>query len=282
MKIGIHAYMWCTAWSNKELYIMEEAQKNGLDFLEIPLMKLEDFDAKAVLQHKKEVGIDLVTSNVLLADEHDITSKNPEYRRNGIEYLKKCVDATNAIESDCFSGVIYGQYNRPCSLPPTEDDWKWSAEGLHEVGEYAKAKGVTLGIEPVTRYESNLINTCEQAMHLLDMVGLDNVTVHLDSYHMNVEEKSFYEATKAAKGRLCHYHMCEGDRGTPGTGHVDWDGIFRALKEDGYNGRIGMEGFSGVTDNMNTWVWRQLSPSPEAYLQEGIKFLKSMMAKYEF
>lgn len=281
MKIGIHAYMWCTAWNNDQLYIMDEVKKNGLDFLEIPLMVLEDFDAAAVLKKKKEVGIDLCTSNVILAPERDITSTNPEFRRNGIEYLKKCVDATNAIESDCFSGVIYSRYCKADRLP-TPDDWKWSAEGLREVGEYAKEKGVTLGLEPVTRYESNLLNTCEQTMRLLDMIGLDNVTVHLDTYHMNVEEKDFYKATKQAKGRLCHYHMCEGDRGIPGTGHVDWDGVFRALKEDGYNGRIGMEGFSGVTDNMSTWVWRELSPSPDAYLQEGIKFLKSMIAKYEF
>lgn len=280
MKIGIHAYMWCTAWNNDQLYIMDEVKKNGLDFLEIPLMVLEDFDPKAALKKKKEVGIDLVTSNVILAPERDITSKNPEFRRNGIEYLKKCVDATNAIESDCFSGVIYSQYCKANALP-TPDDWKWSAEGLHEVGLYAKEKGVTLGLEPVTRYESNLLNTCEQTMHLLDMIGLDNVTVHLDTYHMNVEEKDFYKATKQAKGRLCHYHMCEGDRGTPGTGHVDWDGVFRALKEDSYNGRIGMEGFSGITENMSTWVWRQLSPSPEAYLQEGIQFLKGMIAKYD-
>ena len=113
------------------------------------------------------------------------------------------------------------------------------------------------------------------------MVGLDNVKVHPDTYHMNVEEKSFYDATKMLKGRICHYHMCECDRGIPGTGHVDWDGIFRALKEIGYNGRIGMEGFSDITDNMSTWVWRKLAPSGDVFLREGIKFLRQMIKKYE-
>jgi D-psicose/D-tagatose/L-ribulose 3-epimerase len=118
-------------------------------------------------------------------------------------------------------------------------------------------------------------------MRLLDMVGLDNVQAHLDTYHMNVEEKSFYEATKLAKGRLCHYHFCENDRGIPGSGHVDWDGIFQALKENDYHGRVGMEGFSDITDNMSTWVWRKLAPSGDVFLREGVKFLKAMIAKYD-
>ena len=279
MKLGIHAYAWCTEWSNETLWILDTVKKENLDFLELPLTKLDDFDPKAVLKRKNEVGIDVVTSNVILADEHDITSKNPEYRKAGIVFLKRCVDATAEVESDSFSGVIYGQYCKATQMP-TEDDWKWSAEALRIVGEYARQYGITLGVEPVTRYESNLINTSEQAIRLLDMVGLDNMKVPLDTYHMNVEERRFYEATKLAKGRLCHYHMCENDRGIPGTGHVDWDGVFRALKENDYHGRIGMEGFSDLTDDMSTWVWRKLAPSGDVFLREGIAFLRKKITEY--
>ena len=279
MELGIHAYAWCSEWSNKTLGILDTAKKENLDFLEIPLMKLEDFDPKAVLKRKNEVGIDVVTSNVILADKHDVTSKDPANRKNGIDYLKRCVDATAAVEADCFSGVIYSQYCKATELP-TDDDWKWSAEALRTVGEYAQQYNMTLGLEPVTRYESNLLNTCEQAVRLIDMVGLDNIKVHPDTYHMNVEEKDFYEATMLTKGRLCHYHMCENDRGIPGTGHVDWDGVFRALKELDYHGRIGMEGFSDITDNMSTWVWRKLAPSGDVFLREGIAFLRKKIAEY--
>lgn len=280
MKIGIHAYAWCTEWSNKTLDILDTAKKEDLDFVEIPMMMIDKFDAKAILQRKNDVGIDVVTSTVITQPEMDVTSTNPEFRKNGLDFLKRCVDNTAAVETDCFSGVLYGRYCK-ADVMPTQDDWKWSAEAMHTLGEYAKQYGITIGLEPVTRYESNLINTCEQALHLCDMVGLDNVMVHLDTYHMNVEEKSFYEATKLAKGRLCHYHMCEGDRGIPGTGHVDWDGVFRALKENDYHGRIGMEGFSDCTDNMSTWVWRKLAPSGDVFLHEGIKFLREMVKKYD-
>lgn len=280
MKIGIHAYEWCSEWNNNTLSIIDRTKEYGFDFLEIPLMVIDKFDAKAVKARLDKVGIEAVTSTVLLG-ETDITSDDPAIRKKGVAYLKRCVDATRDIGSDSFSGVIYSQYLKPAKRAPTEDTWKYAADCLGEVARYAKPYGINLGCEPVTRYESYLLNTCEQAIRLIDLVGEDNVKVHLDTYHMNVEERSFYEATKLAKGRLMHYHMCENDRGIPGTGHVDWDGIFRALSENDYHGRIGMEGFSDVTDNMSTWVWRKLAPDGDTFVRQGLAFLRSMAKKYK-
>jgi D-psicose/D-tagatose/L-ribulose 3-epimerase len=112
------------------------------------------------------------------------------------------------------------------------------------------------------------------------LLAEDNVFVHLDTYHMNIEEKSFYEATRKANKKLIHYHLCENDRGIPGTGLVDWDGIFRALKEIDYFGFAALESFVDSTDNMNTWVWRQLAPDGDTLLQEGVAFIRRMQAKY--
>jgi D-psicose/D-tagatose/L-ribulose 3-epimerase len=134
--------------------------------------------------------------------------------------------------------------------------------------------------EPVNRYETYLINTCDQALKMIDLIAEDNVFVHLDTYHMNIEEKSFYEATRKANKKLIHYHLCENDRGIPGTGLVDWDGIFRALKEIDYFGFAALESFVDSTDNMNTWVWRQLAPDGDTLLQEGVAFIRRMQAKY--
>ena len=117
---------------------------------------------------------------------------------------------------------------------------------------------VIIGLEPVNRYETYVVNTCEQALKLRDMIGEENVKIHLDTYHMNIEEKSFYEATKLAGENLIHYHLCENDRGIPGTGLVNWDEIFEALSEIGYKGYAALESFVDTTDNMSTWVWRQL------------------------
>jgi len=109
---------------------------------------------------------------------------------------------------------------------------------------------------------------------------MENVGVHLDTYHMNIEEKSFPEAVRQAGSKLMHIHLCENDRGIPGTGLVDWEGLFRALGELNYQGYAALESFVDVTDNMNTWVWRQLAPDGDTLIREGAAFIRSMREKH--
>lgn len=279
MKLGIHAYAWCSQWSNDTLHLIDRTQKMGMDFIEIPLMVLETIDTKAIRNRLTTNSFNAVTSTVLLGDT-DITSGDPAIRQKGIQYLKKCVQATYEIGTTSFSGVIYSQHVKPTQTMPTEQTWQYSADALREVAVYAKQYGVTLGIEPVNRYESYLINTCEQATRLIDMIGESNVKIHLDSYHMNIEEKDFYQATILAGQDLIHYHLCENDRGIPGTGLVNWDDIFRALGEINYTGFAALECFVNLTNNMNTWVWRKLAPDGDTLLRDGVAFIRKMMDKY--
>lgn len=279
MKLGIHAYAYCSQWSNETLDLIDRVKNLGLDFIELPLMVLEDFDVETVSKRLKKVGLDIVTSTVLFEDT-DITSDIAEIRAKGVEYLKACVKATHDVGGTSFSGVIYSQHTKATRDRPTEQTWRKSAECLKEVAKYAKPLGVTIALEPVNRYETYLINTCEQALKLIDMIEEDNMRIHLDTYHMNIEEKSFYEATKLAGDKLIHYHLCENDRGIPGTGLVDWDEIFKALSEIDYQGYAALESFVDMTDNMNTWVWRQLAPSGDVLIKEGAAFIRNMQEKY--
>jgi D-psicose/D-tagatose/L-ribulose 3-epimerase len=279
MKLGIHAYAWCSQWSNETLHLIDRIKEFDLDFIEIPLMVLETFDAEAVRERLESVGLGAVTSTVLLGDT-DITSEDPAIRKKGTDYLLDCVRATASIGATSFSGVIYSQHVKPASARPTAEAWKYSADCLREAAELGQELGVLIGLEPVNRYETYLVNTCEQGLRLKEMIGLDNVKIHLDTYHMNIEEKSFYDATRLAGDDLIHYHLCENDRGIPGTGLVDWDGIFRALAEIGYTGNAALESFVDITDNMNTWVWRQLAPDGDTLLRKGVTFIREKQAEY--
>jgi len=279
MKLGIHAYAWCSQWTNDELDLIDRVKKMGLDFIEIPLMVLETFDAAAIKDRLNAVGLESVTSTVLL-DGTDITNEDPQIRENGVKYLKDCVKASSEIGAKSFSGVIYSQHVKSLPNRPEEILWQYSADALRTVAQFAKGLDVKIGLEPVNRYETCLVNTSEQALRLIEMIGEDNVMVHLDTYHMNIEEKSFYDATKLAGDRLIHYHLCENDRGIPGTGLVDWDGIFRALAEIKYNGYAALESFVDCTDNMSTWVWRQLAPSGDDLLKEGVAFIREQQKKF--
>lgn len=279
MKLGIHAYAWCSQWSNDTLHLIDRVKGLGLDFIEIPLMVLETFDAAAVRERLIDADLAICTSTVLLGDT-DITHDDPVIRRKGISNLKACVKATHDVGAVNLSGVIYSQHIKPAKARPTEETWQFSADALREVAVYAKEMGVNLGLEPVNRYETYLVNTCAQALELKDRIGMDNIKIHLDTYHMNVEEKSFYDATKLAGKDLIHYHLCENDRGIPGTGLVDWDGIFRALSEMRYEGNAALESFVDLTDNMTTWVWRELAKDGDTLVREGVGFIRSMMMKH--
>jgi D-psicose/D-tagatose/L-ribulose 3-epimerase len=279
MKLGIHAYAWCSKWSNDTLHLIDRTKQLELDFIELPLMVLASFDSAAVKERLTNVGIDACTSTVLFADT-DITSSDAVVRRNGIEYLKACVRATADIGATNFSGVIYSQHVKNATSSPSLVEWGYAADCLRDVARYAQEYGVQIGLEPVNRYETYLINTVEQVKRLKAMVGEPNIKIHLDSYHMNIEEKSFYDATMLAGEDLIHYHLCENDRGIPGTGLVDWEGIFRALGEINYQGNVSLESFVDITDNMNTWVWRQLAPDGDTLVREGVRFIRMMQKKY--
>lgn len=279
MKLGIHAYAWCSQWTNETLDLIDRVKNLGLDFIEIPLMCLDTFDARAIKDRLERVGLGAVTSTVLLNDT-DITSEDPVVRAKGVEYLKDCVRATSDIGATSFSGVIYSQHIKVIDDRPSEQLWQYSADSLRPAAQMASDLGVLVGLEPVNRYETCLINTCEQAIRLKEMIGEDSIKIHLDTYHMNIEEKSFYEATKLAGQDLIHYHLCENDRGIPGTGLVDWDGIFQALSEINYRGNAALESFVECTDNMSTWVWRQLAPSGDTLLREGVEFIRKKQKQW--
>jgi len=279
MKLGIHAYAWCSQWSNETLDLIDRTKNLGMDFIEISLMVLDTFDAPAIKERLQKVGLGAVTSTVLLGDT-DITSDDADIRARGVDYLKACVKATSDIGAQNFSGVVYSQFVKPSIQRPTEQTWQYSADCLRDAARFAKDLGANIGLEPVNRYETYLVNTCDQALKLKEMIGEDNIKIHLDTYHMNIEEKSYYEATIKAGKDLIHYHLCENDRGIPGTGLVNWDEIFKALAEIDYQDNAALESFVDATDNMNTWVWRQLAPDRDTLLREGVAFIRKMQKKY--
>lgn len=281
MNLGVHAYAWTPEWNNSQLGLIQRCAGLGLDLIEIPLMRLDLCDPAAIRAECQRVGIKVCTSTVL-NEKTDLTASDPAVRRNGVAYLKDCVRATAEMGGATFSGVIYSAIGKKSDTRPTGREWEYSAAGLKEVCRYARDLGVTVGLEPVNRYETYLVNTAEQAVRLTQMIDEPNAAVHLDTYHMNIEEKDFYQATKTAGERLCHYHLCENDRGVPGTGLVDWEGIFRALGELNYRGNAALESFVEVSDNMReaTCIWRDLAPSGDVLVKEGAKFIRSLERKY--
>lgn len=277
MKLGIHAMAWTPHWSDDSLPLIDRVADLGLDFIEIPLMGIDDVHPGPIRVRLDGAGIDVVTSTVL-SESTDITSPDPAVRAAGLAYLRRCVEVTAELGAPQFSGVIYGMHGKRPRERPGQQEWEWSAECLARLAEYAAEAGITLGLEPVNRYESPLINTCEQALRLAEMIGAANIKIHLDTYHMNIEEKSWGDPVALAGERLCHFHLCENDRGIPGSGLVDWEELFGALGKLHYEGYAGLESFVDVSGDMvaGTCVWRDLAPSGDVLVNEGTAFLRRL------
>jgi D-psicose/D-tagatose/L-ribulose 3-epimerase len=281
MKLGIHAMAWTPYWSDESIPLIDRVAALGLDFLEIPLMDVGDVHPAPIRRRLDAADVDVVTSTVL-SEATDITSTDAEIRAAGLAYLRRCVDVTAELGATQFSGVIYAMHGKRPRGRPGEQDWAWSAECLAATAEHAARNGIAIGIEPVNRYESALVNTCEQAVRLADLIGASNVRIHLDTYHMNIEEKGWAEPVLLAGDRLCHFHLCENDRGIPGSGLVDWEELFGALARIGYAGYAGLESFVDVSDDMvaGTCVWRDLAPSGDVLVRDGTAFLRDLAHRH--
>ncbi len=281
LRYAVHAYAWTNSWSNDTLDIIDKAKALGFDLVEVPLMEIDKVDAAAIKARADDVGIALCTSTAC-SEATDPTGEDDAVRKAGSDYLKQCIKATAEMGGAVFTGVTYSAIERKITGRPGEAYWERAAGVMKEAARYAQDHGVTLGIEAINRYETFLINTTDQALALMQRIDEPNVRVHLDAYHMNIEESDFYGPTKKAAPHLCHFHLSESHRGTPGTGVVDWDGIYKALGETKYDGIVGLESFESVSPAMvaATCMWRSLADSSDQLLRDGLAYLKTLESKH--
>jgi D-psicose/D-tagatose/L-ribulose 3-epimerase len=280
-KFGVDSLIWTEEFTEKDLPLIEKAKSLGFVVMDINISHPERFPVKAVRDRIKETGIEAVTSIGLPADSNPI-DPDSKVRRHAIETLKLMVDINMEIGSKILGGVIYAGWGYLSGKCRTEKEWAWSVQAMKEVGNYAKKKGdLILAVEPVNRFESHFINIAEDAVRYCREVGTGNIKVHLDSFHMIREEMSFREAVKTCgKEYLGYVHVCENNRGIPGTGLVPWKEFFTALREVGYQGPLVIESFDPGFEELNRVcaIWRKFADTGEELAVKGLQNLKRIEA----
>lgn len=241
--LGVHALVWVEGWSELECRrAISLTRQVGFDLIEIPLLEPRQVDSAMTrrLLERHELS---ASCSLGLGFDTDVSSADATIAARGEELLAAAVDVTAAVGASFLGGVVHsamGKYHDP----PTEGGRRNCVEALRRIAERAEAAGITLGVEPVNRYESNLVNTASQALELIDEVGADNLVVHLDTFHMNIEEHDPAGAIRLCGTRLGYVHLGESHRGYLGTGTVDFPALFRALAEARYEGPLTFESFS--------------------------------------
>ncbi len=275
---GVHTSMWTMVWDRQGCErAVAKAASYGMDFLEIALLAPEAVDTAHSRATLEAHGMRAVCS--LGLPEAVWASRNPE---GAVAFLTLALDKTAALGGEALSGVVYGGIGERSGRPPTQDELDNVARALAAAAAHAKSLGLSLGIEPVNRYESHLLNTGWQAVEMIERVGADNIFVHLDTYHMNIEEKGVAQGILDAREHLRYIHLSESDRGTPGAGTVAWDEIFVALRAVGFRGGLAIESFINMPPEIayGLSVWRPVASGEAEVMENGLPFLRNKARQY--
>jgi D-psicose/D-tagatose/L-ribulose 3-epimerase len=217
----------------------------------------------------------------VLPRDASLASYDAAYRANGVAYLKKCIDRTAELGAHAICGPMHSALGFMTGNRRTDKEWNWVVKGLRAVAARAEKRGVCICIEPLNRFETYFLNTLEDSARLVEEVGSPNVKIHFDTFHSNIEEKHQAEALRAAAKHVGHVHISENDRGIPGSGHVDWKGVFKVLKETGYDGWLTIESFAQPEPALAAAaaIWRDPAPSGDVLALEGLRFMKNLARK---
>jgi D-psicose/D-tagatose/L-ribulose 3-epimerase len=259
--IGCHGSVWTGTWDGEGLRkAIEGTAKAGYDLIEFPIFDPDHWDVELTKKLLADNGL-AATASLGLTDDVDISSADPAVVAHGEEHLRKVIDILGALGATHLVGVIYSAM-RKYFRPATPEEVRHSQEALGRLSEYAAAQGVTLGAEVVNRYETNIINTGKRALEFLAGVPGGRVRLHLDTYHMNIEESDMVAPVLDGAAQLTYVHIGESHRGYLGTGTVDFDNFFKALGRIGYDGPIVFESFSSVIVDpamaRSLAIWRNL------------------------
>jgi len=275
MKIGISSFVWVSPFSTENIDILYKAKDFGYDLLEVAVEDASLIDLKKLKQVAREVGLDLTVSGAFGTDR-DISSDQAEYRKIGLSYIKDCIRIANELESPVFGGPLYSAVGktRLVSAEQKAIERQYCLENLYEATKYAAEMGIVLGLEPLNRFETDMINTVDQALALINEIDHPHLKILLDTFHSNIEEKDVIKSIHLLGDKLVHVQGNENDRGTPGTGQVNWIGIRDALNDIGYQGSIVLETFGSPSKELAraASIWRPLAESADILASEGATF----------
>lgn len=254
---------------------MERMSRFGYDGIEVK-GEPDQYDAKKLRELMESYGLEASSIAGMYpwpTDERDLANPDEKVRRRAVEYVRRCVDFASQIGAPLVI-VVPSSVAKVRPLVPVEKEWKLSVNAVREAGKYAQDHGILLAVEPINRYETYLVNTAEQALKFASEVGLENVKIMLDCFHMNIEEADPAAAIRRAGKELIHVHVADSNRQSVGRGHTDFRSIVRALKEIGYNRYLAMEPLPPVADPYMALKGTRAEDIADMYAEECINQLK--------
>jgi D-psicose/D-tagatose/L-ribulose 3-epimerase len=282
MEFGLHAFVWTEGRTQADLEAaLEKTKEAGFDFLELPGLDRKAFDLDRLARRAASLKLKM-TASAGLPPAYDVTSADPEVVKRGEAFLAEAVSVARDLGCSQMSGPIFSAHQKFTRLP-TREGWKTSAGVLARVAEKAKAGGVALCLELVNRYETNLMNTVKQGVQYIKDSGSDNLFLHIDTFHMNIEEADPAQAIRFGKDYIGYFHVGESNRGFLGVGSIDFAPIFDALLDIGYSKNVGVEAFdvNSIGDELKAIcaIWRDVIDDNVAFARHSKTFLDAQVSE---
>ena len=275
--LGVHTLAVAPAWTPAAARgFLPWLKEHGVELMEVPLLRPGEIDADGTRAVASEFGVRLACSLGLPAAIDAV--RDPEA---AVSFLAQALEVAARIEAIALSGVTYGTIGKTSGAPPTARERDAVARVVEGGARAARQRGLRLGIEPCNRYETHLVNTIAAAVEVIERVGAENLFVHPDSYHMNIEEAGMAQGIADAGGHLGYVHASESNRGVPGRGTLDWAGLCRGLAEAEFDGPVVLESFVHLDPDIAAGlaVWRPVAERPEEVIDVGIPFLRERAAE---
>jgi len=245
---------------------IERCADLGYDGVELALRDASQVEVQRIKQRLAATGLEvpcISTGQVFAADHLYFTHPDVVVRDRAVERIIDMIRLASEFNAKVNIGRVRGMIHPEDSPDVARQRY---IDCVCRCADIAEPLGVELLVEPVNRYEVNFINNCTQGVELIRESGRRGVRLMPDTFHMNIEDASFYDAFLAARDFISYVHVADSNRLAPGWGHIRFDEIFRGLGEIGYN----------------DWITVEIlpEPNPDAAAQQAVKFLRSRFVRY--
>jgi D-psicose/D-tagatose/L-ribulose 3-epimerase len=277
MRFGINSFLFTSPFTTKSTSLFPKFVKWGFDTIEIPIEAPEHIDSVKVRKALDKHGLVCGSVCACMGPGRDFRGSAKD-QREAMKYCKALIDHMVNLGCPSLIGPVYSVVGKADAVDPKEQKREFAlvVKNLKVLCAYAEKKGVQICVEPLNRFETDFLNTCEKGLRLIKAVNSPVLKLHLDTFHMNIEEKNQAAAIRKAGKLLGHFHACGSDRGTPGNDHIDWTPIVKALKGIRYKGDVVIESFTTDVKVIAraAAIWRRMEPTREEIAVKGLKFLK--------
>jgi len=277
MQVGVNSFIWESPFRTDVFHLIDRIENFNADVIEIAIEDPTLIDLSKLKEKLELTSLDVSICGAF-GPNRDLASEDSEKRQNSMQYARTCIDYARELDANILCGPMYSAVGVTHSRDESDRQAQWerAVQGVRELGNYAHQNDVTLAVEPLNRFETDILNTSTQLEQFLTDVNHPAVKGHLDTFHMNIEDKSFKEGIEMIGDDLVHFHTCENDRGTPGSGNIDWNEIFEALDGINYDGYLVIESFTPDVEEISkaAAIWRPLEKDQDTLAEKGLTFLR--------